>query len=143
MVALQAMLAWQLSYRLDRFVQDNKLGVVVTEMLFVLDSKQDLQRRPDVAFVSYPRWLDKTVPNTAAWNVVPDLAVEVVSPTNLAEEIDVKITEYFEAGASSGVDFVPGNGPAIRLQLSQQLHRVGTVQPGQGGRRAARLSAAD
>ncbi len=66
MGALQVMLAWQLSYRLGRFVQDNKLGVVVTGMLFVLDSERDLQRRPDVAFVSYPRWPEEMVPNTAA-----------------------------------------------------------------------------
>lgn len=30
--------------------------------------------------------------------MVPDLVVEVVSPTNLAEEIPTRIREYFEAG---------------------------------------------
>jgi Uma2 family endonuclease len=33
-----------------------------------------------------------------AWNVVPDLAVEIVRPTNLAEEIDSKVTDYFQLG---------------------------------------------
>ena len=33
-----------------------------------------------------------------AWDVVPDLAVEVISPHNPAEESVQKIREYFEAG---------------------------------------------
>ena len=33
-----------------------------------------------------------------AWDVAPDLAVEVVSPTDLAEELMDKVAEYFQAG---------------------------------------------
>ena len=33
-----------------------------------------------------------------AWDVVPDLAIEVVSPNDFAEELLEKIDEYFRAG---------------------------------------------
>ncbi len=75
------------------------LGRVVSEMLFCLDAAADLQRRPDLAFVSYQRWpRGRAVPRTAAWDVVPDLAIEVISPTNLASAVLAKVAEYFEHG---------------------------------------------
>ena len=36
--------------------------------------------------------------NDNAWEVAPDLAVEVVSPTDRAEDVMEKVTEYFQAG---------------------------------------------
>ena len=84
---------------LGAFAQTQGLGRAVVEMLFRIDPTTNLQRRPDVAFVSYERWpRSKRVPEDAAWHVVPDLAIEVVSPTNLAEDLLVKVHEYFRAG---------------------------------------------
>jgi Uma2 family endonuclease len=81
------------------FVSEHGLGRLEGEMLFQLDATGDLQRRPDVAFVSYGRWpRGRKVPRTAAWEVVPDLVIEVVSPTNSASEIVEKLDEYFRAG---------------------------------------------
>jgi Uma2 family endonuclease len=75
------------------------VGRFATETLFVLDDENDLQRRPDIAFVSYQRWpKGRPVPSTSAWDVIPNLAVEVVSPTNLANEIVNKVHEYFRCG---------------------------------------------
>ena len=37
-------------------------------------------------------------PELAAWDVVPNLAIEVVSPTNTANGVMEKTKEYFEAG---------------------------------------------
>ncbi len=46
------------------------------------------QRRPDVSFVSYQRWpKTEPVPETKAWEVVPNLAVEVVSRTETMFEV--------------------------------------------------------
>ena len=57
------------------------------------------QRRPDVAVVSYKRWpRTRRVPSTEAWEVTPDLAVEVASPSNTAEKVLKKVREYFRAG---------------------------------------------
>lgn len=77
----------------------NRLGRVVTEMLFMIDHVRILKRRPDVAFVSNNRWpLKRRVPARESWHVVPDLAIEVVSKTNSANTIARKIDEYFDAG---------------------------------------------
>ena len=81
------------------FVRANDLGKVVPEMLFCIDPRTKLQRRPDVAFVSTNRWpRRRPAPQTAAWDLVPDLVIEVISPTDRAEDLLGKIREYFEAG---------------------------------------------
>jgi Uma2 family endonuclease len=68
-------------------------------MLFDFSGQLGTKRRPDLAFVSYARWpQDKPVPDVEAWEVVPNLAVEVISPTNRAPEILDKVQEYFQVG---------------------------------------------
>jgi len=84
---------------LGPFCEAAGLGRVESEMLFLLNAEDRNQRRPDLAFVSFDRWPRRTpVPDDAAWAVVPDLAVEVVSPTDRDEEGLAKVREYFEAG---------------------------------------------
>ncbi len=88
---------------LDGPVRHDRLGLgrVVTETLFLLDRSRKLKRRPDLAFVSANRWsLKRAVPDTESWDVVPDLAVEVISKTNSANAVARKIEEYFQAGVS-------------------------------------------
>jgi Uma2 family endonuclease len=81
------------------FVRAQRLGRVRVETPFLIDPTRKLERRPDVAFVSYDRWpRDRRLPRANAAPVVPDLAVEVVSPTNTASEIQAKRHEYFQAG---------------------------------------------
>jgi Uma2 family endonuclease len=83
---------------LGAFARANRLGRVVPEMLFHLGAGRP-QRRPDVAFVSYERWpRERKSSPVAAWEVVPDLAIEVISPTNQASAMRRKVREYFEAG---------------------------------------------
>jgi len=58
-----------------------------------------LQRRPDVAYISFNRWpRNREVQSTAAWDVIPNLAIEIVSPTSGANEIVEKIENHFTAG---------------------------------------------
>jgi Uma2 family endonuclease len=81
------------------FARSNRLGRVVTEVLFVIDPDRPLRRRPDVAFVSRERWpVNQRVPREAAWDVIPDLAVEITSPNDLIDDLMDKIEEYFVAG---------------------------------------------
>jgi Uma2 family endonuclease len=84
---------------LDPFVKANSLGRVVQEMIFDLRPHVDRERRPDVAFVAYDRWAkDRRLPRVRSWAVVPDLAIEIVSLTNGADEVAGKLEEYFKAG---------------------------------------------
>jgi Uma2 family endonuclease len=99
MGAFEVDVASDLVFYLRQFAKKYKLGRAVAEMLFLLDRGKDLQRRPDVAVVTYQRWpRNRKVPRTNAWDVVPELAVEVVSASNTANEIMAKIREYFAAG---------------------------------------------
>jgi Uma2 family endonuclease len=102
MSVVACLTASRLLGKLGGFVAKNHLGEVVCEMLFRLPLPADRSRRPNVAFVSEERWPPKRrVDETAeAWDVVPDLAVEVISPSNTAVEIQGKLHEYFQAGVA-------------------------------------------
>ena len=81
------------------FLRANRLGRLFGETMFRIDQAKDLQRRPDVAFVSRAKWpANRRPPKVSVWDLVPDLAIEIVSPTNSASEVQKKIYEYFEAG---------------------------------------------
>ncbi|WP_169978536.1 Uma2 family endonuclease [Tautonia rosea] len=84
-------------------------GRVVSELLFRIDAEQRLDRRPDLAFVSFDRWPEaRPVPRAAAWEVVPDLAIEVVSPSNRTADDLRAVEDYFRAGSRQVWLVVPG-----------------------------------
>ena len=88
-----------LALALGPVINAQRLGRVIVETLFWLDRSGKLKRRPDLAFVSAETWpLGKRLPKTEAWDVIPDLAVEVVSESNSANEILIKLADYFRAG---------------------------------------------
>ncbi len=81
------------------FARGRGLGRAFVEMLFDVRPAVNRSRRPDVAFVSAATWpVDRRAPKTAAWAVVPDLAVEILGPTNSASAVAGKVREYFQAG---------------------------------------------
>ena len=99
MGALAATIASFLVTHLNIFAWPRKLGFAVAEVMFQLQADRP-QRRPDVAFVGAERWRASS-PRTddpPAWDVVPTIAAEVVSPSNNAEEIEKKLQDYFDAG---------------------------------------------
>jgi Uma2 family endonuclease len=81
------------------FAAQHGLGRVHMEALFLIDSVRGLKRRPDLAFLSRDRWpIGRRAPRKDAWDVIPDLAIEIVSPSNSASEIILKVTDYLRAG---------------------------------------------
>ncbi len=74
------------------FVEGRKLGIVVAEQCFHLFG--NTVRIPDVAIILSGLDLATERPIEGA----PDLAVEVVSPTNTPREIHQRISDYFGAG---------------------------------------------
>ena len=83
---------------LRRFVDENALGAVVgTDSGFVLFDDPPTVRAPDVAFVRENR-LD--FDRTRFAPLAPDLAVEVLSPSNTMSEIHDKVLDYLDAGSS-------------------------------------------
>lgn len=64
---------------------------------FVLARDPDIVRAPDVAFVSQAR-LDQTGIPKQFFPGAPDLAVELVSPSDTIEEIEEKVDDFLAAG---------------------------------------------
>jgi Uma2 family endonuclease len=82
---------------LFQFVRRHKLGkVYAAETGFVLSRNPDTVRAPDVAFVSAGRL--KSKPGAAFFEGPPDLAVEVVSPSETEGDVKAKIQDYLRAG---------------------------------------------
>ena len=132
----------RLSAKLAVFIDDKDLGEVVSEMLFRLPLKEDASRnrRPDLAYVSFARWpADRPMPARGdAWDVVPDLAVEVISPTNLTQETMQKVQEYFQAGVRlvwivfplERQIYVYESPRQIRVLVAGEILSGGAVLPG-------------
>jgi Uma2 family endonuclease len=93
-------IASELHFYLSLFARKHDLGRAIIEALFHLPAPVNRDRRPDVAFVAFQRWAkDRPMPPTDnAWDVVPSIAAEVVSPTDSADELEHKIAEYFRVG---------------------------------------------
>ena len=57
-----------------------------------------LIRIPDVSFIPWDRHPDRRIPNLPFVPFAPALAVEVLSPSNTAKEMDRKLRDYFGYG---------------------------------------------
>ena len=133
MGAYEVRLATVLALYVENFARQHRLGRAVQEMLFDLGAAIQRKRRPDVAFVSYDRWpQQQRVPRTEAWEVVPNLAVEVVSRTDRADDLINKIAEYFRAGVE-GVWVVFPSQEQIHLYESPTRVRILTRTDALGG----------
>jgi Uma2 family endonuclease len=80
---------------LTTVVKQNKLGAVCDSST-AFTHKNDNKRSPDVSFVSKERLKGLKRPPRGFFQGSPDLAVEILSPSNTVEEIHEKIVEYFE-----------------------------------------------
>lgn len=83
---------------LQQHVRAGKLGrVYAAETGFRLTSDPDTVRAPDVAFISRGR-LDEAGEVSGYWPGAPDLAVEVVSPSDTHTEVTEKSLAWLGAG---------------------------------------------
>jgi Uma2 family endonuclease len=91
-------LVMNVSTPLDQYVRANQLGEVYTaETGFILATSPDVVRAPDVSFVSAQR-AAAVADEEGFFPGPPDLAVEVVSPSDLYTEVDEKVRDYLDAG---------------------------------------------
>jgi Uma2 family endonuclease len=72
-------------------------GYVGVEAGFVLNQQTALVRAPDVSYVRIDRIPKDGVPE-AFWAIAPDLAVEVISPSETADVIREKVRDFLTAG---------------------------------------------
>ncbi len=83
---------------LDRHIWPRRLGQITPgDVMFRLERNPDTLRQPDVAFVRADR-LPPREQRRSYSPVVPDLAVEIRSPSNTARELAAKVADYLRAG---------------------------------------------
>jgi Uma2 family endonuclease len=84
-----------LGSRLSLHAESNNLGGVYNSSTTFLIGGNE--RLPDVAFVSAARIPPEGDPE-GKWAIVPDLAVEVISPSDVDERVSNKLLDYLAAG---------------------------------------------
>jgi len=87
--------------KLAMFIEQHDLGMLFgAETGFRLERDPDTVRAPDISFIGKQN-LPAEMPNEAYWPGAPDLAVEVLSPSDRSGEVDDKITAWLTAGAQA------------------------------------------
>ena len=93
----ESYLAVRLVYFLAGFVDRHRLGIVVgADGMTRL--APGLVRIPDASFIVWDRLPGRRVPRAPIADLVPDLAVEVISPSNTSREMERKLQDYLTAG---------------------------------------------
>jgi Uma2 family endonuclease len=116
-------IAMRIGARLLAFVEAERLGVVcAAETGFVVARDPDTVRAPDAAFVSHQRMGAGPAPKKF-WPFAPDLAVEVISPSERAEDVQQRVRDWFAGGARRVWLFYP-NVRTVHLLRSPTEIRV-------------------
>jgi Uma2 family endonuclease len=116
--SLHGRLIVRLSTALDSFVEEHDLGAVfAADTGFRIARAPDTVRAPDVSFVRKDRLPETGFP-AGYWPGPPDLAVEVVSPSDSADDVESKVHEYL----SNGVRLV---WVVFPLERAAAVHRSG------------------
>jgi Uma2 family endonuclease len=85
----------RIAMKLIQFVESRNLGIVVEEMDFRL--APDTVRNPDVAFITADH-LKKIDLDRSPVDGAPALAIEVISPSNSAQDMAKKTQQYLASG---------------------------------------------
>jgi Uma2 family endonuclease len=121
----------RLARALGNHVEANNLGFVLppdTGYQINVGSSRRV-RKPDVTFVASGRFPDDRLPRGNS-RIAPDLAVEVISPNDTAEDIEQRIADFLSVGvrlfwivypATRSVWVLRQDGTAARLSEAQTL----------------------
>ena len=91
-------IASNVDFAFSSYSRQRGIGRTRVETGYRLEQNPDTVRGPDVSFVLLPRGPGVTLTGRFVLNA-PDIAVEVVSPSNSAAEIERKVGEYMAAGS--------------------------------------------
>jgi Uma2 family endonuclease len=102
--------AANITIEIGLFLRGNPLGTLSSEATYRCFPKKPLQiRRPDLSFVLAARRAG--VPDDGHVAIRPDLAIEVISPTDVVYNLDEKLLDY----ASAGIPLTWVFNPAARI----------------------------
>ena len=105
-------IAVALATELRTFVRPRRLGRVGgTDTGVLLERNPDTVREPDVFFISAER-LPLDVTPSGYYEIVPDLVVEIRSPSDTIAEFNEKIAMWLREGARMALAVFPDTGTA-------------------------------
>lgn len=90
-------IACELTAPIVRIAKARNLGVVTGEQGFIRLATGNV-RGPDVTFANWNRFPGRRMPEEPLPDLVPTLAVEVMSPGNTKREMREKLGDYFRSG---------------------------------------------
>lgn len=130
--ARESLLAAILIQLLGNHCEQNDLGLVLGAdgMLRLFPGRI---RIPDVSFLSWERLPGGELPDDPIPALAPDLAVEVLSPSNTAREMELKLRDYFQAGTRLVWLIQPATQTAEVHTSADAAQRIGKTGSLDGG----------
>ena len=112
--------AARVAHWLVAFVEEHRLGLAYgAETGFLLRRAPDTVRAPDAAFVTAARLASTALSPNGYFPGAPDLAVEVVSPSDRDGDVTAKVNEWIDAGCRVVVVLDP-------LRRTARVYRPGS-----------------
>ena len=137
MSALSSWVAGQVYLRLGNHVMANDLGTVwpADNGFQCFPDAPGKVRKPDASFIGRERYAPGQLGDGYV-RIAPDLAVEVISPNDLAGDVEQKVDEYLAAGVrlvwvadptTQTVRVHRSDGTAARLRRGEELSGEGVI----------------
>jgi Uma2 family endonuclease len=113
-----------LLYFMETYLDDHDIGFCVSSqaMMRIVPGRV---RLPDVSFISWSKVPNHRVPTKPIADLVPDLAVEVLSKGNTRREMKIKREEYFQGGAHLVWEINPKRQSARVYTSPNQVQEIG------------------
>jgi Uma2 family endonuclease len=128
----ESLVATVLITKLWEFVSRLDLGIVLAPDGIVRILPGQI-RAADVAFVSWRHFPNRELPAGQVLAVPPDLAVEVLSPSNTQAEMKRKLREYFEAGVRLVWLIDPDQKTAVTYRSAEDAAPIAADETLDGG----------
>jgi Uma2 family endonuclease len=113
----------ELFTRLRTFAKERGLGLVMpSNLLYVLPSGN--RRGPDISFIAADR-VAALAPDTVFPRLAPDLAVEVLSPSDSLPRMLAKVAEYLDSGTRLVWVIDPENRRAAACRAITAIREIG------------------
>jgi Uma2 family endonuclease len=126
-------IAMRIGSRLEQIVQQHRLGATFgADTGFILSRNPDTVRAPDAAFVAAGRVPASGLPE-GFFAGAPDLAVEVISPSEAAAEVQSKVSEYFGAGSRLVWIIYPNTRQVVVFRSARESMILGADDTLDGG----------
>jgi len=128
----ESLLASVIIQLLRTWVAPRKLGIVLAPDGLLKLSPGSI-RGPDVSFISGSRLAGGRIPREQIPLLAPDLAIEVLSPSNTKREMERKRQEYFKAGTRLVWEIDPPSRTAIAYTAPEKQTLLTADQSLNGG----------